>query len=88
MLINLLKDQKRILQKLEGGLTRTTKLVSSVHDEINDLKNQNISLRNSSYKICADLETTLEDAKETRKEFEKIKKIIQPPQKSCCYHKN
>lgn len=65
-----------MLEKLESSLCRTKRLTLSVHDEIDELKHKNSSLRRSSNEICVNLEITLDDAKETQRELQKIEKMF------------
>ena len=79
------------MEKLECSLSRTRRLTRRVQGEIDDLKQvsfllifyyflfnlkDNLALRQNSCKIHRDLESTLDDAKKTQKELEKIEKIF------------
>merc|ERR1719402_1870228 len=70
------KEQKSVLEKLQCSLARTNRLTKSVQDEIDNLKYDNISMHRNSSKIHLDLESTLDDAKKTQIELEKIERIF------------
>jgi len=78
-------EQKSILEKLECSLSRTKRLTKSVQNEIYDLQTKNASLQESSDQHCINLESTLEDAKQTQRELEKIEKMFRHNMSTKCY---
>merc|ERR1719436_1453329 len=78
-------EQKSVLEQLECSLCRTRRLTDSVQEEIKDLKMRNCMMRQNSSTICSNLELTLEDAKNTQKELEKIEKMFRSHCSTKCY---
>merc|ERR1719370_832953 len=70
------QEQKNVLEKLDTSLVRMKKLTRGVQSEILELKEENEALKRNSCRVHCDLETTLDDAKKTQKELEKIEKMF------------
>ncbi|CBY13074.1 unnamed protein product [Oikopleura dioica] len=69
-IIDRFKEQKEVFSELERSLTNTNRMIKEIEGQMQSLRVDHSNCQNEGLKIRAKIETTIEDARKTRKELD------------------